>query len=168
MPGAPPRSTASIPESSAIVTSPVAAWAARALISALASKLSPVSGGSCTSSGSGCRSTPGSSSAISPTLCGLRVARIKAAPPSGSDPLLHLPQAADSLLGQAQQLVQRGAGERRPLRRRLHLDQAAVAGHHHVGVDLSVGVLAVVEVAEGAAVDHADADRRDRAGQRQL
>src|SRR3954452_15770984 len=167
MPGAPPRSAASIPESSAIVTSPVATWAARALISALASKLSPVSGGSSTSSGSGLRSTPGSSAAISRTLCSLRVARITAAPPSRTCPLLHLPQAADPELGQPQQLVERGAGERRPLRRRLHLDQAAVAGHHHVGVDFGVGVLAVVEVTEGAAVDHPDADGGDGAGQRQ-
>src|SRR3954464_399850 len=158
MPGAPPRSAASIPESSAIVTSPVASREARALISALASKVSPVSGGSATSSGSGRRSTPGSSSAISPTLCWLRVARITDAPPSGTDPLLHLPQAADPELGQAQQLVERGAGERRPLRRRLHLDQTALAGHHHVGVNFGVRVLAVVEVTEGAPVDHADAD----------
>src|SRR3954464_11871654 len=167
MPGAPPRSAASIPESSAIVTSPVAAWAARALISALASKLSPVSGGSTTSSGSGRRSTPGSNSDISASLCWLRVARIKAASRSRSRALLHLPQAADPELGQAQQLIQRGARERRPLRRRLHLDEAAVAGHHHVGVDFGVGVLTVVEVAEGAAVDEADADGGDRAGQRQ-
>src|SRR3954447_5191356 len=148
MPGAPPRSAASIPESSATVTSPVAAWAARALIRALASKLSPVSGGSSTSAGSDCRSTPGSSCAISATLCWLRVARIKAASRSRSRALLHLPQAADPKLGQTQQLVQRGAGERRPLRRCLYLDQAAVAGHHHVGVDFGVGVLAVIEVAE--------------------
>src|SRR3954454_22153174 len=167
MPGAPPRSAASIPESSATTTSPVAAWAARALISALASKLSPVSGGSSTSVGSSCRSTPGSSSDISATLCLLRVARIKTVSRSRSDPLLHLPQAADPELGQAQQLIERSARERRPLRRRLHLDQAAVAGHHHVGVDFGVGVLAVVEVAEGAAVDEADADRSDRAVQRQ-
>src|SRR4051812_18374183 len=173
MPGAPPRSAASIPESSAIVASPVAAWAARALISALASKLSPVSGGSSTSAGSGWRCTPGSSSDISASLCWLRVARITPpAPPSlrstsRSDPLLHLPQATDAHLGQSEKLVKGGARERGPLRRRLHLDQAAVAGHHHVGVDFGVGVLAIVEVAEGAAVDHADADRGDRAGQRQ-
>src|SRR5947199_5636590 len=141
MPGAPPRSAASIPESSAIVTSLVAAWAARALISALASKLLPVSGGSTTSSGSGRRSTPGNNSDISATLCWLRVARITPpAPPllrsaSRSYPLLHLPQATDAHLGQAQKLVKRGARERGPLRRRLHLDEAAVAGHHHVGVD---------------------------------
>src|SRR4051795_2264687 len=159
MPGAPPRSAASIPESSAMFTGPVAWWAARALISALASKLSPVSGGSSTSSGSGRRSTPGSSSAISFTLWGLRVERITRpapAPPSlraasRSGPLLHLPQAADPLLGQTQQLVERGARERGALRRRLHLDQTAVAGHHHVGVDFGMGVLTVVEVAEGAA-----------------
>src|SRR5690349_5409326 len=104
MPGAPPRSAASIPESSAITTSPVASRAARALISALASKLSPVSGGRTTSSGSGRRSTPGNNSAISFTLWGLRVERINAVSQSGGDPLLHLPQAADPVLGQAQQL----------------------------------------------------------------
>src|SRR3954468_13169326 len=173
MPGAPPRSAASIPESSAIVASPVAAWAARALISALASKLSPVSGGSSTSAGSGWRCTPGSSSDISARLCWLRVARITPpAPPSlrstsRSDPLLHLPQATDAHLGQSEKLVKGGARERGPLRRRLHLDQAAVAGHHHVGVDFGIGVLAVIEVAEGAAVDEADADGGDGAGQRQ-
>ena len=72
----------------------------------------------------------------------------------------------DPALGEAEQLVERGAGERRALGRRLHLDQAAVAGHHHVGVDLGGRVLGVVEVAERPPVDHADADRGDRAVQR--
>ncbi len=81
-------------------------------------------------------------------------------------PLLHLAQSRDPHLGEPEQLVEMGAGERRALGRRLHLDQAAVAGHHHVGVDLGAGVLAVVEVAEGPPVDHADADRGDRAVQR--
>src|SRR5882757_10010668 len=164
MPGAPPRSSASIPESSATTWAPVAWWAARALISALASKLSPSSGGISNPSGSGSRSTPGSSSRISASLWRLPVARIT--PDPSRDALLHLPQARDAALGEGQQLVQRGARKRRPLGRRLHLDQAALAGHHDVGVDLGVGVLAVVEVAERPAVDHPDADPGDRPGQR--
>ena len=67
-----------MPESSAITTSPVAAWAARALISALASKLSPSSGGISNPAGSGRSSTAGSSSSISASLWRLPVARINA------------------------------------------------------------------------------------------
>ena len=77
-------------------------------------------------------------------------------------PLLGLAEALDPPLGEAEQLVERGARERRALGRRLDLDQAALAGHHDVGVDLGGRVLGVVEVAERPPVDHADADRGDR------
>jgi hypothetical protein len=98
----------------------------------------------------------------------LEVARITGRSRSrpGRDPVLDFAEAGDATLGEAEQIVQRGARERRPLGGRLHLDQAALAGHHHVGVDLGPRVLAVVEVAERPAVDHADADRGDRPGQR--
>src|SRR5881394_498573 len=159
MPGRPPSATAPIPESSAIVASPVASWTARALSSAIAAKLSPSSGGSSTPSGRPSNSTPGSSSRISRSLCLLPVAKIKGS--SAGYPLLHLAQPGDAHLGEAEQLVKRGTGEWRLLRRRLHLDQTAVAGHHHVGVDFGVGFLAVVEIAERPAVDHADTDCRN-------
>ena len=42
----------------------------------------------------------------------------------------------------------------------LHLDVAALGGHHHVHVDLGLGVLGVGQVEHRHAVDDADADRR--------
>ena len=51
-PGAPPSAAASMPESSPKASSPVAAAAARALGSAFAANVAPVSGGSSTSPGS--------------------------------------------------------------------------------------------------------------------
>src|SRR3954454_18117369 len=113
-----------MPESSAIVTSPVASCAARALISALAAKLSPSSGGISNPAGNGFSSTVGSSSSISANLCRLPVARVSTnfliAPLAGirlrcslrddsRDPLLHLPQTGDAALREGQQLVQRSA-----------------------------------------------------------
>ena len=56
--------------------------------------------------------------------------------------------------------------ERHALGRRLHLDEPAVAGHHDVHVDVGGRVLGVVEVEQRLAVDDADRDGRDRAGER--
>ena len=50
------------------------------------------------------------------------------------------------VLGEREQLVEVGARERRALGGRLDLDEAAVAGHDDVGVDLGARVLRVVEV----------------------
>src|SRR5436190_15419631 len=165
MPGRPPSPAASMPESSPIAASPVAAWAVRAFSSAIAAKDSPSSGGSSTPSGSGRRSKPGSSSRISRSLCLLAVAKINGGLPPG-DAFLDLAQPRYPHLGEPQQLVERCARERRALGGRLNLDEPTLTGHHHVGIDLGTRVLAVIEVAEGSAGDHADADRRDRAGQR--
>ena len=52
------------------------------------------------------------------------------APPAGGA----IPSSAS-----APQLIEGGPRERRPLGRHLDLDQAAVAGHHHVGVDFGAG-----------------------------
>src|SRR5918911_2021871 len=57
---------------------------------------------------------------------------------------------------QLEQLVEPPARERRPLGRRLHLDEACVAGHDDVHVHLGARVLGVVEVEERHVVDHAD------------
>ena len=56
--------------------------------------------------------------------------------------------------------------QRRALRRRLHLDEAAVAGHHHVGVDLGGRVLAVVEVEQRRPVHDPARNCRNGSGQR--
>ena len=80
--------------------------------------------------------------------------------------LLRGAKALDAAGGERQQLVEMGARERRALGSRLHLDQAAVAGHHDVGVDLGNRVLGVVEIEKRPPVDHPAGDRRDRAGQR--
>ena len=51
---------------------------------------------------------------------------------------------------------------------RLHLDEATVAGHHHVHVDGRGRIFLVVEVEQRLAVHDADADRRDGVEERQL
>ena len=52
------------------------------------------------------------------------------------------------------------------LRRRLHLDEPAVAGHDDVQVDVGGRVLDVVEVEQELAADDPERDRRDRARHR--
>ena len=142
--GAPPSARASMPESSATAGMPVAAAAARALPSAFSANVSPVSGGSSTSSGSGTSSCGASRICRSSrSLCSLRVARTSLtlgaesgaspAPPPGLGGSRSCSMPAG---GQRQQLVERRARERRALGRGLDLDEAAVAGHHHVRVHL--------------------------------
>ena len=70
--------------------------------------------------------------------------------------------------GELEQVVEVRALERRALAGRLDLDQAALAGHHDVRVDLGARVLAVVEVEQRRAVDHPARDRGDARGQRAL
>ena len=144
-----------MPESSANAGRPVASAAARALISALSANVSPVSGGSSTLVGQ--RHDACAARRIRPnslSLCALRVAstssigcsaRVDAG--QAADGLgLRLAELLDAGLGEREQVVERGARERRALGRRLHLDEAAVAGHDDVGVDLGGRVLRVVEV----------------------
>src|SRR5436190_7664756 len=65
-----------------------------------------------------------------------------------------------------EQLVELLACERRPLRRRLHLDQLGGIRHHDVHVHLGLRVLGVVEIEERLALDNPHGDRGDRAAQR--
>src|SRR5712692_2173640 len=65
-----------------------------------------------------------------------------------------------------EQLVEERAREWIALRRRLHLDEAVVAGHHDVHVDLRRRVFYVVEVEQRDAFDDPDRDRGYGAGQR--
>ena len=58
------------------------------------------------------------------------------------------------------------SGRTGPLGRRLDVDERAVARHHDVQVDVRRRVLGVVEVEQRLAVDDADGDRGDGAGQR--
>src|SRR4051812_12281941 len=157
-----------MPESSAIATCPVAAAAARALISAFSSKVVPVSGGSTTSSGSGSTRCGASSGSNSRSLCALRVERTSSTVLGRSGDrgaeccLLGLAQPLDPGGAEGEQVVERGARERRALGGGLDLHEAAVAGHHHVHVDLGGGVLGVVEVEHRRALDHAHRHGRDR------
>src|SRR5687768_1952426 len=57
----------------------------------------------------------------------------------GADPF-------DAPRGELEQLVELLPRERRPLRRRLHVDERAVARHDDVEIDVGLGVLGVVEV----------------------
>src|SRR5262249_126781 len=68
--------------------------------------------------------------------------------------------------GQAEGRVEQLACERLALGGRLPLDQATVADHHDVHVDLRARILLVVEVEERLAVDDPDRDRGHRAGER--
>ena len=52
------------------------------------------------------------------------------------------------------------------LRRRLELDVAARAGHDDVHVDVSTRIFLVRKIEHGAAIDHADADGRNRIAER--
>src|SRR5579884_743127 len=79
---------------------------------------------------------------------------------------LQLRDPADPERRKVDQLVEQLARERVPLRRRLHLDEPAVAGHDDVHVGLRRRVLGVVEVEERRAVDDADGDRGDRVAER--
>src|SRR5918999_632862 len=80
--------------------------------------------------------------------------------------LLRGAEALDARGGERQQLVQRRAGERGAFGGGLHLDQTAVAGHDHVGVDLGGRVLRVVEVEQGAPVDDPAGDGGHRPAER--
>src|SRR5262245_52508142 len=108
-----------MPLSSANAGRPVAAAAARALIRALPANVSPVSGGSVTSAGSGSTSTdPPSSRSNSRTLWELALARTSlagAAARTGSPHLgggdgrvLPCAELGDALCGEREQVVQVG------------------------------------------------------------
>src|SRR5262245_60856157 len=143
MPGAPSSASTARPESSAKAATCAAFAAAIALIAALARKLAPVSSGSSRRrSPADTASTPwgASSSRISASLPGLWVAMMslpvlwRCMLGSGHRDLLQVDESRHALLGQRHQREELGFRERRLLRSALHLDDAAVAGHHKVGV----------------------------------
>src|SRR2546423_5235322 len=68
-------------------------------------------------------------------------------------PLLCLLDPVDPLRRQLEQLVELVATERHALGRGLHLDEAVVAGHDDVQVDVGARVLDVVEVEQELAAD---------------
>ncbi len=80
--------------------------------------------------------------------------------------LLSLAEPPNPLPRQRQQLVQVRTRQRRPLRGRLHLHEAAIAHHHDVRIDLGPGVLGVVEVEQRLTIHDPTRHRRDRAVQR--
>src|SRR3954452_16282802 len=142
-----------MPESSAKAGLPVASAATRAFTAAFSAKVSPVSGGSSTSSGSGITRCGAISGANSRSLWGLRVARTSSTAASASARragrergLLRLAELLDPGGCKREQVVEGGARQRRALGRGLDLDETPVAGHDDVGVDLRGRVLRVVEV----------------------
>src|SRR5436853_4105473 len=100
------------------------------------------------------------------TLAGLSVARTRAGL-EGEDALgtrfesaaLEPDETADAALGYRQERVEARAAERHLLGCPLHLDELTGAGHDDVHVHLGAGVLDVVQVEHGLAVDDANADR---------
>src|SRR3954471_14902832 len=113
-----------MPESSASAGAPVAAGAAGPFSSAFSANVSPVSGGSSTSSGSPCSSTPGSSRRNSRSLWALRVASTTGTAPALPDRFgLDAAQGLDPVGREREQLVEVRARQRRALRRGLDLDE---------------------------------------------
>src|SRR5205807_636915 len=129
--------------------------AACALMRALAANVVPVS------FGSGSASSPAdvaempygsSSSRISSSLPGLWVA-ITSRPWIGRAigtplrlhhrKLLQIDQLGDAFAGQSQQSCEFFLAEGRFLRRRLHLDQPAIAGHDEIGVGLGFRIFRI-------------------------
>src|SRR5215510_2264893 len=152
MPGAPSSASTARPESSAKAGSCAAFAAAIALIAALARKVVPVSlGSSRPRSPADTASTPwgASNSRISASLPGLWVAMTslpviwRCIVNSGHRDLLQLDQPRHALLRQRHQRQELGLGEWRLLGGALHLDDAAVTGHHKVGVGLGLRILGV-------------------------
>src|SRR5215468_317567 len=163
MPGAPPRASTAIPESSENAGRDVAFAAAWALIRAFSRKLVPVSSGSpMPSSTAATASTPNgaSNSRISSSLPGLCVAitsrpvirRCGSPLMQKSLQVLHhchflqIDELADALSGESQQRQQLGFGEWCLLRRGLNLDNAAASGENEIRVGVSAGILRVVQI----------------------
>src|SRR3954470_10527415 len=80
--------------------------------------------------------------------------------------LLECRELVDPAGGEVEQLVEPLARERNLLRGRLHLDEAPVARHDHVDVDVRIRVLRVVEVEQRDVSDDTDGDGGDGSGQR--
>src|SRR5215216_4718884 len=124
---------------------PVSAAAARAFFRAFSANVVPVSGASSTPAGSASSSYGCISAESSRSLWSLRVERISRTASAGRSRrnrvLLGGAKHRDPVGGEGEQRVERGARERGALRRGLHLHEATVAGHHHVGVDLGPRVL---------------------------
>src|SRR5438874_9320531 len=80
--------------------------------------------------------------------------------------LLGLADPGNAGLREVEHLVEDVTWEGDALRRRLHLDELAVAGDDDVHVHLGGRVLRVVEVEERLSLDDADRDRGHRAAER--
>src|SRR5690348_5564421 len=75
---------------------------------------------------------------------------------------LLLADQAAAARSEIEQLAERVPREGIFFRRRLHLDEPAVAGHDDVHVGVGVGILGVVEIEHGHPVDDADGHSSDR------
>ena len=138
--------------------------AARALISAFSANVSPSSGGELDAVGQRVELDARAAAARTRAACARCGWRARAAPMAGATRQRRAWTARSSSIpccGERQQVVEVGARERRALGGRLDLDEAAVAGHDDVGVDLGGRVLRVVEVEQRHAVDDAARDGGD-------
>ena len=157
--------------------------ASRAFARAFSANVAPVSGSSGNSGTSASPSTriPATSAASSirrssTSLPGLRVASSTSVMPGAvrdergvrgrERGTLRGHQLGDAAQRDVEHGVEGAPGERRALPRALDLDQRARVGRDDVRVDLGAGVLLVGQVQPHPAVDDADADGRDLAGQR--
>src|SRR5439155_2161322 len=74
----------------------------------------------------------------------------------GERVFLQADELRDAALGEREKRVELLARERIALGGALHLDESALAGHHHVHVAAAGGVLGIVEVEERHALMHTD------------
>ena len=169
-PGIPLSASTQRPLSSARVGRPVASTPARALSSALPSKVGRSSTGSSyrvtssrpsTSTSGACSGRSRSISSIFLRLRDARKIRL-----TGEGLPLELGELGAALGGEVEEGVELALVEGRALGGALDLDEAAVAGADDVHVGVGADVLLVAEVEEGDAVDDADADGGDGAGER--
>src|SRR5436305_1025957 len=183
MPGSPPSAGTTRPESSASAGKPDAAAAAWALSAAFASNVAPVSSGSARPSAPADKALAPNgaiSAAISRSFPELWVA-MTILPPvkarwAGGDKFaasdeaerraLRHDELGDPLMRKLQHPGEAGLVERALLGRRLHLDDAAGAGQHEIGVGMRRRILDIVEIEYGGAVMDAAGDRGHGIGQR--
>src|SRR6185312_4067432 len=174
MPGAPFSACTTMPESSASAGSLAPSAAARALSSALASKLMPVSSGSGRLSALALTtSTPNgaTSSSISRSLPLLCVAITNRRPRSlfkAERLALKAMQLTRAFARQRQQFGEQLLGERRLFRRRLNFDDAARRGQHEIRVGLGSRILGIVEIEHRYADMDPARHRRDLVLERHL
>src|SRR5450432_4032751 len=147
MPGAPPKTSTSRPESSATAAQPPKAAAWRAFRRAFSRKLPPVSCGEGSVSSARLASSngnPARSERNSRSLPSLPVAITNRL--GGAGLKLSGMQLRDPVGREVQQLVELMTPKRVAFRRPLHFDECAAAVHHDIHVGFRIRILGIVQI----------------------